>query len=111
MSLLQDDDRLRSFGVDAYAKAFARIECHYFVNKGFFEIDGQLLRDIGRIRHIPAVIVHGRYDCVTPMQNAWDLHQAWPEASFRIAADAGHAMTEPAITHELVRATREFAKA
>ena len=111
MSLLQDDDRLRSFGVDAYATAFARIECHYFINKGFFEVDGQLLRDIGRIRHIPGIIVHGRYDCVTPMQNAWDLHQAWPEAALRIAADAGHAMTEPSITHELVRATREFGTA
>ncbi len=110
MSLLQDDDRLRSFGADAYATAFARIECHYFINKGFFEVDSQLLRDIGRIRHIPGMIVHGRYDCVTPLQNAWDLHQAWPEAALRIVPDAGHAMTEPGITHELVRATREFAR-
>jgi proline iminopeptidase len=109
MSLLQDDERLRSFGTDAYATAFARIECHYFVNKGFFEIDGQLLRDLGRIRHIPCLIVHGRYDCVTPLQNAWDLHRAWPESTLRIVPEAGHAMTEPGITHELVRATRQFA--
>jgi proline iminopeptidase len=110
MSLVQDDERLRSFGSDAYAIAFARIECHYFTNKGFFECDGQLLRDIGRIRHIPGIIVHGRYDCVTPLANAWDLHQAWPESVLRIVPDAGHAMTEPGITHELVRATRVMAR-
>jgi proline iminopeptidase len=102
---------LRLFGADAYAVAFARIECHYFVNAGFFEADGQLLRDIGRIRHIPAVIVHGRYDCVTPLQSAWDLHRAWPESDLRIVPDAGHAMTEPGIARELLRATRLMAGA
>jgi len=88
-----------------YAAAFARIEAHYFVNRGFMESDDQLLRDIERIRHIPAVIVQGRYDIVCPMRSAWDLHRAWPEAELRIVPGAGHSAFEPAITHELVAAT------
>ena len=111
LSLLHDPDRLRLFSADAYAVAFARIECHYFVNGGFFETDGQLLRDIHRVRAIPAVAVHGRYDVVTPLQSAWDLKRAWPELELRIVADAGHAMTEPGIVHEIIAATRRFASA
>jgi proline iminopeptidase len=88
-----------------YAAAFARIEAHYFVNRGFMDSDDQLLRDIERIRHIPAVIVQGRYDVVCPMRSAWDLHRAWPEAELRIVADAGHSAFEPATTRELVAAT------
>ena len=61
------------FGADTYAIAFARIECHYFVNRGFFERDDQLLAGVDRIRHLPCIIVHGRYDVVTPVKNAWDL--------------------------------------
>jgi proline iminopeptidase len=88
-----------------YAAAFARIEAHYFVNRGFMESDDQLLRDIELIRHIPAVIVQGRYDVVCPMRSAWDLHRAWPEAELRIVADAGHSAFEPSTTRELVAAT------
>jgi proline iminopeptidase len=88
-----------------YAAAFARIEAHYFVNRGFMDSDDQLLRDIELIRHIPAVIVQGRYDIVCPMRSAWDLHRAWPEAELRIVPDAGHSAFEPAITRELVAAT------
>jgi proline iminopeptidase len=91
-----------------YAAAFARIECHYFVNGGFLRED-QLLADIGRIRHIPAVIVQGRYDIVCPMKSAWDLHRAWPEAKLVIVPDAGHSAFEAGITHELVAATDRFA--
>ncbi len=109
LALLQDPQRLKLFAADSYAIAFARIECHYFVNHGFFERDGQLLDDIGRIRQLPATIVHGRYDVVTPVKNAWDLKQAWPEADLRIVPDAGHAMTEPGIIHELILATRRYA--
>jgi proline iminopeptidase len=109
LSLLQDPERVRLFGADTYAIAFARIECHYFINRGFFERDDQLLRGIDRIRHLPCVMVHGRYDVVTPVKNAWDLSRAWPQADLRIVADAGHAMTEPGIVHELVGATRKFA--
>ncbi len=109
LSLLLDPDRISKFRDETYALAFARIELHYFVNAGFFECDGQLLRDIGRIRQIPGVIIHGRYDVVTPMRNAWDLKTAWPEADLRIAPDAGHAMTEAGIIHEIVEAGERFA--
>ena len=109
ISLLEDADRVKRFGADDYAIAFASIECHYFVNKGFFECDDQLLRDVGKIRNIPGAIIHGRYDVVTPLKNAWDLKQAWPEADLQIVPDAGHAMTEPGITHEIIMAAERFA--
>jgi proline iminopeptidase len=108
LSLLQDPERMRNFGADAYAIAFARIECHYFVNAGFFASDGQLLTDAVRLHDIPGTMIHGRYDVVTPVKNAWDLKAAWPRAELRIVADAGHAMSEPGITHELVSATRRY---
>jgi proline iminopeptidase len=108
LSLFQDAERVKLFGADSYAIAFARIECHYFVNRGFFETDDQLLRDAHRLANIPGVIVHGRYDVVTPLKSAWDLHRAWPAADLRIVPDAGHAMTEPGIVHELVSATQRF---
>ncbi len=108
LSLVPDAERIRTFGADAYAVAFARIECHYFVNAGFFATDGQLLTDAGRLAGIPGVIIHGRYDVVTPVKNAWDLKAVWPGAELRIVPDAGHAMSEPGIAHELVSATRRF---
>jgi proline iminopeptidase len=108
LGLHQDTERIRHFSADAYALAFARIECHYFVNRGFFRQDGELLAGVDRIRHIPCVIVHGRYDVVTPMRSAFDLKQVWPEADLKIVPDAGHAMTEPGIIHELVLATRRL---
>ncbi len=109
LSLLQDPERVRLFGAENYALAFARIECHYFINRGFFERDDQLTANAFRMRDIPGVIVHGRYDVVTPARNAFDLHRAWPRAEFRIVADAGHAMTEPGIIHEIIAATRRYA--
>jgi proline iminopeptidase len=108
LSLLPDPARVAAFGEAHYALAFARIECHYFVNQGFFDFDGQLIANAGLIRHIPGVIVHGRYDLCTPVTIAWDLHRAWPEADLRIVPDSGHAMTEPGIVHELVAATERF---
>jgi proline iminopeptidase len=93
---------------DAYAEAFARIENHYFVNEGFFE-EGQLIRDAGKLRDIPAVIVQGRYDVCTPARTAWDLHRAWPEAEFHMIADAGHAWSEPGIRQALLAALDRFA--
>jgi proline iminopeptidase len=110
LSLVPDDQRVANFGRPDYALAFARIECHYFINKGFFDRDDQLIADAGRIRHIPGVIVHGRFDVVTPLRSAWDLKQAWPEADLRIVSDAGHAMTEPGTIHELVSAADRFAE-
>jgi proline iminopeptidase len=99
------------FEEDAYAAAFARIECHYFVKGGFFRTDNQLIEEVGRIRHIPAVIVQGRYDVVCPMRSAWDLHRAWPEADLRITPDAGHSAFEPGNLRELISATDRFSRA
>jgi len=106
--LLQNPDYIASTGADEFALQFARIECHYFVHGGFFECDDQLLRDAHKLKHIPAVIVQGRYDVVCPLRSAWDLHRAWPEAELRIVADAGHSALEPGNTHELVEATDRF---
>jgi proline iminopeptidase len=109
VSLLPSEERVQSFGADSFALAFARIECHYFVNAGFFSSDDHLLRGAEAIRSIPGVIVQGRYDIVTPMRTAFDLKRAWPEADLRIVSDAGHAASEPGIIDALVRATDEFA--
>lgn len=107
--LIPNPDMVSRFGEDAFADAFARIECHYFVNGGFFDKPTQLLDNVDRIRHIPAVIVQGRYDMVCPMRSAWDLHRIWPEAELTVVADAGHAASEPGILARLVEATDRFA--
>jgi proline iminopeptidase len=78
------------------------------VNGGFLEHEDQLLRNVGRIRRIPAVIVHGRYDVCCPMSSAWDLHQAWPEAKLVIVPAAGHSMSEPGIRSALIEETARF---
>jgi proline iminopeptidase len=111
ISLLPNPERVASFGADAFATAFARIECHYFVNRCFLKSDDQLLSEAHRLKGIPGVIVHGRYDVVTPVANAWALHKLWPEAEFEIVADAGHTMTEPGLIDALVRATDRFRNA
>ena len=108
LSLLPDEKRVAAFGKDEFAIAFARIECHYFVNKGFFRQDGQLLADAHRLRGIPGIIIQGRYDVVTPAMTAWDLHKAWPEAEFVMVPDAGHTAMEPGIAAALVTATDRF---
>jgi len=106
--LLQSRDYMTHAGKDEFALAFARIECHYFVNGGFFEVPDQLLRDVGKIRHIPAVIAQGRYDVVCPMMSAWELHRAWPEAELNVVPDAGHSAYEPGIVDVLIGATDRF---
>jgi proline iminopeptidase len=103
-----NEDNVQKWGEEEFAVAVARIECHYFINGGFLEREDQLLRNVDRIRNIPAVIVQGRYDVVCPMQTAWALHKAWPEADFRIVPDAGHSAFEAGNTHELVSATDRF---
>ncbi|HEY9629222.1 MAG TPA: prolyl aminopeptidase [Coleofasciculaceae cyanobacterium] len=108
--LLPDTGLRQRFGESQFADAFARIECHYFVNKGFLETEDQLLQNCDRIRHIPTVIVQGRYDVVCPMVSAWELHQALPEAEFIVVPDAGHSMTEPGIRSALIQATDRFAE-
>jgi proline iminopeptidase len=103
-----NEDLVTKSGTDAFAEAFARIECHYFVNGAWFDADDQLLRDVQKIRHVPATIVQGRYDVVCPMTSAWALHRAWPEADLRVVPDAGHSAFEPGITSELVDATDRY---
>jgi proline iminopeptidase len=110
ITLLPDQGYSDTFGDEHYTLAFARIENHYFVNEGFFE-EGQLIRDAGRLKGIPGIIIQGRYDIATPPKTAWELHKAWPEARFILVPDAGHAVTEPGITHHLIEATDAFAKA
>ena len=107
--LVVDQAALARGEEDKFALAFARIECHYFVNKGFFE-EEQLLLNVHRIRNIPAVIVQGRYDVVCPMISAWELHRAWPEAEFIVVPDAGHSMSEAGIRSALIEATDKFAE-
>ncbi len=107
-TLLPNTENAAEFGADDMALALARIECHYFVNGGFMEED-QLIKNVQRIRNIPAVIVQGRYDVVCPAVSAWELAEAWPEADLRISPDAGHAAFEPGNVHELVTASDAFA--
>jgi proline iminopeptidase len=108
--LRTDPSYVSKFSDAAYSAAFARIECHYFVNAGFLDADDQLLRDVPKIRHIPAVIVQGRYDVVCPMRSAWHLHRAWPEARLVVVPDAGHSAFEPGIAKALRKATDGFAR-
>ncbi len=108
VSLLPSVKRQARFGEDDFALSFARIECHYFSHGGFFNRDDQLLHDLPKIQHIPAVLVQGRYDMCTPLRTAWEIHKAWPQADFRLIRDAGHAASEPGIVHELVAATDRF---
>ncbi|HEX6810027.1 MAG TPA: prolyl aminopeptidase [Planctomycetota bacterium] len=108
--LYVDPAVVKKFGGGRFADAFARIEAHYFVNRGFLERDDQLLRNSQRLRHIPAVIVQGRYDVCCPARSAWDLHRAWPEAKLVIVPDAGHSMTEPGIRSALIEETDRFAR-
>ncbi len=103
--LRQNPDYIASTGADEFALTFARIECHYFVNGGFFERDDQLLSNAQKLKDIPAVIVQGRYDVVCPIRSAWDLHRAWPQADLRIVPDAGHSAFESGNVHELIEAT------
>lgn len=106
--LIYDPSSASGFGEEKFADAFARIECHYFINKGFFDTPNYLIENIDRIRHIKAIIVQGRYDVVCPAESAWELHRAWPEAEFHIVADAGHSLAEKGITSVLIDATDRF---
>jgi proline iminopeptidase len=98
------------FEEDDFVDAFARIECHYFVNGGFFDEDGWLLKQAaGKLKGIPGTIVQGRYDVVTPLTSAWELKKAWPDADLKIIPDAGHSSLEPGIVDELIRACDSLA--
>lgn len=108
ITLLPEPETSDPFAEPDYALAFARIENHYFVHGGWLE-DDQLVRDVHRLHHIPAVIVHGRYDMPCPLHYAWRLHKAWPQAEFHLVEGAGHAFSEPGILDRLIRATDRFA--
>lgn len=108
ISLVPNLQQIEDFGEDRYAIAFARIENHFFVNGGWLE-EGQLLRDAYKLKGIPGVIVHGRYDMPCPLRYAWQLSKGWPDAELKIVEAAGHALSEPGILDQLVRATDRFA--
>jgi len=109
-SKLRPDPKLiERFAGDTFAEAFARIECHYFVNGAFLGRDGQLLEEATKIAHLPGVIVQGRYDVVCPARSAFDLHRRWPKSKLVVVGDAGHSISEPGIVSALVEATDHFA--
>lgn len=107
--LLPSQKSVVRFGRPEFAEAFARIECHYFVNQGFLETENQLIDNCDRISDIPGVIVQGRYDVVCPAVTSWELHKAWQKAEYIIVPDAGHSVSEPGIIDALVTATDRFA--
>jgi proline iminopeptidase len=108
--LFFDPTFVERFSGDEFADAFARIECHYFMNKGFFSEDGWILQNVDKIRHIKAWIVQGRYDVVCPATSAYELHEKWPESVLHIIPDAGHSASEPGIRSKLLEATDFFGK-
>ncbi|GAA4935437.1 prolyl aminopeptidase [Actinoplanes utahensis] len=108
-SLVPNPDILATLTADDAVLESSRILAHYAVNGGFFEPETRLLDDVDRIRHLPCVIVQGRYDLCCPPVTAHDLARLWPEADLRIVGDAGHSSLEPGITHELITATDGFA--
>lgn len=107
--LLPDATFTSHYEEDEFALAFARIEAHYFIHQGFLESEDQLLRNAERIRDVSGTIVQGRYDVVCPMESAWALHHAWPEAELVITPDSGHSAFDPPNTRALVAATDKFA--
>ncbi len=108
--LFPDTDFIQGYGTDEFAIAFARIESHFFVNHGFFEEDGWLLKNAHRIKDIPGIIIQGRYDVVCPMKSAFDLHLAWPQSKLIVIPDSGHSAFERGIAKALVEATDLFSK-
>ena len=106
--LFPDKDLMNHWEDEKEALALARIECHYFMNNSFFPTENYLIENVDKIRHIPTVIVQGRYDVVCPMVSAWELHKAFPESKLIVVDDAGHSIGEKGITSALVNATDEF---
>lgn len=109
--LIPNEENIDKGNDDNFSLAFARIENHYFVNRGFLPSDSHLLDNIDKIRHIKTVIVQGRYDVCCPVMSAWDLHKAWPEAELKIVPNAGHSAKEAGIAAELVAANERFKSA
>ena len=105
--LLPHPEEQQAFDTPEVALGVGRLEAHYFRNAGFLGPE-QLLRNVGLLQHLPAVIVQGRYDVICPPSTAWRLHQAWPQARLHIVEDAGHAAFEPGIEAALLAATSQF---
>tara|TARA_Y100000590_G_scaffold468355_1_gene650849 strand:+ start:994 stop:1944 length:951 start_codon:yes stop_codon:yes gene_type:complete len=108
--LIPEKKSLHHFDKDKVAEAFARIECHYFINKGFFKSDGWILKNINKLNNMPNVIIQGRYDVVCPMKSAWELHKKWGKSHLVIINDAGHSMLEKNIQNKLIEFTDKFIK-
>ncbi|MGI8705237.1 MAG: prolyl aminopeptidase [Sphingomicrobium sp.] len=108
VTLLPNAHVVEEFTEDEKAIAIARIENHYMANGGWLD-EGQLLREAGKLKGIPSVIVQGRHDCCTPPAAAWELHKCWPEAELEIVPDGGHLFNEPGVLDALIRATERFA--
>ena len=106
--LLPKKSSLHTFDDIKVAEAFAKIECHYFINKGFFKEDGWILNNIKKIKNIPGVIIQGRYDVVCPMKSAWDLKKVWGKTKLIVVDDSGHSMLEKGIQKELIKETKKF---
>lgn len=107
--LTQVTETLSKFTKPHNAIALARIETHYFLNKGFVS-ENQILRNMVPIQNIPAVLVHGRYDMVCPLDNATELHKHWPTSELQIVRESGHSASEPGTIDALVRATQAMVK-
>ncbi len=108
--LIQDPTQIEKFEEDNLAEAFARIECHYFINRGFFPTNDFLLDNTDKIKHIPCAIVQGRYDVVCPATSAWELHKRLPQSELYIVQDSGHSAMEPGIRSKLIECTNQFAR-
>lgn len=108
-TLRPNHDVVEAFSDPYLAMSLARIEAHYFVNDAFLE-ENQILRNAKALEGIPGIIVHGRYDMVCPLDNAFALHQVWHDSELHIVRDAGHASREPSITDALIRATRDMSR-
>jgi proline iminopeptidase len=106
--LFPDKKLMEHWEGEQEALSLARIECHYFMNNSFFPSENYLLENVDKIRHIPTVIVQGRYDVVCPMTSAWDLHKAFPEAELIVVPDAGHSVSEKGITAALIETMDKF---
>jgi proline iminopeptidase len=106
-TLLPNPETIAAFGEDRLALGLARIEAHFF-SYHLFSGDDDLIRRVGRIRHLPAIVVQGRYDMVCPIRSADELARAWPEAEYIIVPDAGHSAMEPGIREQLVLATERM---
>jgi proline iminopeptidase len=107
-TLLPNPAVVEHFGDPRVALSMARIECHYFMHDAFLR-PNQLLDDAYRLEGIPGIIVHGRYDLICPLENAWELHRSWPGSELQVIADAGHSAGEPGIARALVAATNRLA--